>query len=57
MWAQSWTNIYSLVAPYPNKTSIDVANQMEQQVKKSFINCQVKNSIFNYLLIVRVTTL
>ena len=34
MWAQSWTNIYSLVAPYPNKTSIDVANQMEQQVKK-----------------------
>ena len=32
MWAQSWTNIYSLVVPYPNKTSIDVTKEMNEQV-------------------------
>lgn len=32
MWAQSWENIYSLVVPFPEKTSIDVTEQMKQQV-------------------------
>lgn len=32
MWAQSWENIYSLVVPFPEKPSIDVTEQMKQQV-------------------------
>lgn len=32
MWAQSWENIYSLTSPYPTKASIDVTEQMIQQV-------------------------
>jgi len=28
MWAQSWGNIYSLTVPFPNKTSVDVTEQM-----------------------------
>ncbi|XP_071528879.1 angiotensin-converting enzyme-like [Panulirus ornatus] len=30
-WAQRWENIYDLVAPYPNRESIDVTDQMKQQ--------------------------
>jgi peptidyl-dipeptidase A len=32
MWAQSWENIYPLVVPFPKKASIDVTEQMKQQV-------------------------
>ena len=32
MWAQSWMNIEPLVRPYPNKTSIDVTDEMQRQV-------------------------
>ena len=28
MWAQSWTNIYDLVEPYQNKSSLDVTKNM-----------------------------
>jgi len=28
MWAQSWENVYSLAVPFPNKTSVDVTEQM-----------------------------
>ncbi|XP_070546859.1 angiotensin-converting enzyme-like isoform X2 [Ptychodera flava] len=28
MWAQQWTNIYDIVAPYPDKPSVDVTSQM-----------------------------
>ena len=32
MWAQSWESIYELAVPFPNKTSIDVTEQMKKQV-------------------------
>jgi hypothetical protein len=32
MWGQSWVNIFELVAPYPNKKSVDVTNTLKQQV-------------------------
>lgn len=32
MWAQSWEHIYPLVVPFPEKASIDVTEQMKQQV-------------------------
>ncbi|KAB7494923.1 Angiotensin-converting enzyme [Armadillidium nasatum] len=31
MWAQSWINIYDILVPYPNKTSIDVSETMVNQ--------------------------
>ncbi|XP_068242902.1 angiotensin-converting enzyme-like [Palaemon carinicauda] len=31
MWAQSWSDIYDLVIPYPGKTSIDVTPAMLEQ--------------------------
>jgi peptidyl-dipeptidase A len=33
MWAQSWMNIEPLVRPYPDKTSIDVTEEMQRQVR------------------------
>ena len=34
MWAQAtWENIYSLMVPYPRKVSIDVTEQLKQQVQ------------------------
>lgn len=34
MWSQSWANVYSLMIPYPDKASVDVTEQMKQQVCK-----------------------
>ncbi|XP_018022677.1 angiotensin-converting enzyme [Hyalella azteca] len=31
MWAQSWSNIYDIVQPYPNKPSLDVTQFMQAQ--------------------------
>ena len=41
MWAQSWTNVYDLVVPYPKKTSVDVTEQMKQQVKLENVYCLI----------------
>ena len=38
MWAQSWGNIYSLTVPFPNKTSVDVTEQMILQVSHFLIS-------------------
>jgi peptidyl-dipeptidase A len=31
MWAQDWVNIYSLVEPYPGRSSLDVSGALETQ--------------------------
>ena len=31
MWAQSWTNLATLLRPFPNKPSIDVSQAMKDQ--------------------------
>lgn len=31
MWAQSWDSVYKYTAPYPNKKSFDVTNEMIKQ--------------------------
>lgn len=31
MWAQDWSNLFDLLVPYPNKTSVDVTNNMKSQ--------------------------
>ncbi|CAD5120116.1 DgyrCDS8693 [Dimorphilus gyrociliatus] len=39
MWSNSWVNIFSQVAPFPNKTNIEVTKEMSNQkytVKKLF---------------------
>ncbi|ESO94197.1 hypothetical protein LOTGIDRAFT_118685, partial [Lottia gigantea] len=39
MWAQHWNNIYDLVEPYKNKTTLSVTNEMKRQeytVEKMF---------------------
>lgn len=43
MWAQSWENIYSLVVPFPEKASIDVTEQMKQQVRS--VGCNWRESL------------
>ena len=32
MWAQDWSNIFDLLVPYPNKPSLDVTENMKNQV-------------------------
>lgn len=32
MWAQSWSNIFDLVMPYPDATKVDATPAMKQQV-------------------------
>jgi peptidyl-dipeptidase A len=32
MWAQEWGNILDLVAPFPNKKSLDISDTLKQQV-------------------------
>jgi peptidyl-dipeptidase A len=32
MWGQSWGNIFDLVAPFPNKKSVNVTEALNQQV-------------------------
>lgn len=32
MWGRFWTNLYSVVTPYPNKTDIDVSQTMVEKV-------------------------
>ena len=40
MWAQSWANILPIVQPYPNRTSVDVSDEMVRQVIIDFkITC------------------
>ena len=54
MWAQSWENIYSLVVPFPEKASIDVTEQMIQQVLQ---NRKLRDStITKYLLLNALNT-
>ena len=31
MWAQSWVNIHDLVAPFPNKKSVDITDTLKKQ--------------------------
>lgn len=49
MWAQSWENIYSLVVPFPEKTSIDVTEQMKQQGYTPLKMFQVSDEFFTSL--------
>lgn len=32
MWAQSWSNIFNLVVPYPDATKVDATPAMKEQV-------------------------
>ena len=53
MWAQMWDNIYSLVVPYPKKASVDVTDQMKQQVNyitnAKFFNKRENKNIRTFL--------
>lgn len=33
MWAQSWSNIYDLVAPFPSAPKMDATEAMIKQVR------------------------
>ena len=41
MWAQTWENLYTLLAPYPDAPTVDVTQEMINQVKN-------KSIIFTY---------
>lgn len=32
MWAQSWENLYDLLAPFPEAGTVDVTDQMQAKV-------------------------
>ena len=49
MWAQTWENIYSLTVPFPDKTSVDVTEEMKAQVRQSIRFNQVGILIKNCL--------
>ena len=43
MWAQSWLNIYDLVAPYPEVTSVDVTSSLSRagySVERMFVEAE-----------------
>lgn len=35
MWAQSWENLYPLLAPFPDAGTVDVTEEMQNQVDNS----------------------
>lgn len=35
MWAQTWSNIYDLVAPFPSAPSLDTTEAMIKQVSEA----------------------
>jgi peptidyl-dipeptidase A len=35
MWAQTWENLYDLLAPYPDAPTVDVTEEMQNQVKSN----------------------
>jgi|688.fasta_scaffold269662_2 peptidyl-dipeptidase A len=37
MWAQTWENLYTLLAPYPDAPTVDVTQEMINQVKNKSI--------------------
>ena len=49
MWAQSWVNIFDLVAPFPNKKSLDVTNSMVAQNYTSLKMFQLADKFFTDL--------
>lgn len=38
MWAQSWSNIFDLVVPFPDATKVDATPAMKEQVS-AFLGC------------------
>lgn len=36
MWAQSWSNIYDILVPYPNATQVDATPAMVAQVSETY---------------------
>lgn len=38
MWAQSWSNIFNLVVPFPDATKVDATPAMKKQVS-AFLGC------------------
>lgn len=32
MWAQQWSNIYDLLIPFPDASSVDITAKMKEQV-------------------------
>nr|ATU82846.1 secreted Angiotensin-converting enzyme-like protein [Pristhesancus plagipennis] len=49
MWAQLWSNIYDLVAPYPNKKAIDVSEEMVKQNYTALKMFKLSESFFTSL--------
>ncbi|XP_035679968.1 angiotensin-converting enzyme-like, partial [Branchiostoma floridae] len=47
MWSQSWVNIYSLVEPYPNKTSLDVTAKMKADYAFQIKSCSIMTTIMS----------
>ncbi|KAJ6225294.1 hypothetical protein RDWZM_003839 [Blomia tropicalis] len=49
MWAQSWTNIFDVVAPYPGKKSLDVSETMRAQNYTALRMVQLSDKFFTDL--------
>ncbi|XP_065056045.1 angiotensin-converting enzyme-like [Rhopilema esculentum] len=46
MWAQTWTNIYDLVAPFPEEPNLDISTKLEQLYKNNITDMFVKAEEF-----------
>lgn len=55
MWAQSWDNIYDIVAPYPNKKSMDVTNTMKAKNMTVLDMFKMSEEFFTSLGLIKMT--
>ena len=43
MWSQDWSNIYKQFQPYKNRTAIDVATALNEQVTVELVQIKKNN--------------
>ena len=49
MWAQSWENLYDLLAPFPEAGTVDVTDQMQDKVWSNLFICILNNNNNNWI--------
>lgn len=49
MWAQSWDNVFKYTAPYPNKKSPDVTEEMKKQNYTALTMFKLSESFYKSL--------
>jgi len=55
MWAQTWGNIYSIVAPFPKKKAVDVTDTMNEKKMTALDMFKTSEEFFESLGLIKMT--